>query len=157
MKKIQVSLNKTLVLRNAVKYKVDFGRDDLDIDMYVRKMQNYILINGNKQIGPLIQHTKPFVNENNELDMEIFLIMQADNFIHNVEQPYIMDSIIKIPNCMYCRYVGPEDKLNFAYQKIQLEAFENDISLKGDSYTVFVDRVEENDTITADVFMERED
>ncbi len=43
------------------------------------------------------------------------------------------------------------------YDKIQLEAFENDIPLKGDSYTIFVDRDEENETITADVFMERTD
>lgn len=40
-------------------------------------------------------------------------------------------------------------------KKINLEAFEKDISLKGDSYTIFVDRNEEDETITADVFMER--
>jgi len=46
--------------------------------------------------------------------------------------------------------------MKFAYDKINLYAFENDIKLKGDSYTVFVDSQEENDTIIADVFMERE-
>ena len=83
------------------------------------------------------------------------MLLQCNNYIHSVEQPYFMESVIRVPNSMYCRYVRPEDKLNFAYQKINLEAFENDISLKGDSYTIFVDRNEEDETITADVFMER--
>ena len=47
--------------------------------------------------------------------------------------------------------------MQFAYDKINLEASENDIKLKGDSYTVFVDQDEEEGTIIADVFMERAD
>ena len=89
--------------------------------------------------------------------MDIIMMLQSNNYIYSVEQPYSMESVLRIPNCMYCRYIGPEDKLRFAYDKIQLEAFENDIPLKGDSYTIFVDRDEENETITADVFMERAD
>ena len=58
---------------------------------------------------------------------------------------------------MYCRYTGPEEKLKFAYDKIQLTAFEENIPLKGDSYTIFVDKNEEDETIVADVFMERTD
>jgi hypothetical protein len=54
---------------------------------------------------------------------------------------------------MYVRYTGPEEKLKFAYDKIALTAFEDDIPLKGDSYTMFVDRNEEEDTIVAEVFM----
>ena len=42
--------------------------------------------------------------------------------------------------------------MQFAYQKLGVYAFENDIQLKGDSYTVFVKKEEEN--IVADVFME---
>lgn len=85
------------------------------------------------------------------------MMLQCNNYINNVEQPYAMESVVRVPNAMYCRYNGPEEKLKFAYDKIQLEAFENDIPLKGDSYTIFVDRDEENETITADVFMERLD
>jgi hypothetical protein len=45
--------------------------------------------------------------------------------------------------------------LQFAYQKLNLVAFEENIKLKGDSYTIFVDR--KDGIITADVFMERAD
>lgn len=56
---------------------------------------------------------------------------------------------------MYARYIGEESKLKFAYDKINLIAFEEDIPLKGDSYTVFV--AKNDDGIIADVFMERAD
>ena len=46
-----------------------------------------------------------------------------------------------------------EEIAKFAYDKINLEAFENDIELTGESYTVFVDQNEEEGTIVADVFM----
>ena len=43
--------------------------------------------------------------------------------------------------------------MKFAYDKIHLEAFENDIPLKEDNYTIFVDQNVEEGTIVADVFI----
>ena len=53
---------------------------------------------------------------------------------------------------MFARFTEKEENLQYAYSKLGLFAFENDIKLKGDSYTVFVDKNEEG--IVADVFME---
>ena len=39
-------------------------------------------------------------------------MLQSDNFIHNVEEPYHMESILRVKNCLYARYTGPEDKVN---------------------------------------------
>lgn len=152
MSKLQVNNNKTLKLQNALINKVDFSDEKMDINLLVEKMQSYIKVKGAMQIGPLIQHTKPFVNNEEELDVEVRLLLQCNNFIHNVEKPYMMESVLRVQNCMYCHYVGPEEKLKFAYDKINLEAFENNIELTGESYTVFVDQNEEG-TIVADVFM----
>ena len=52
---------------------------------------------------------------------------QANNFIHNVEAPYTMESVLRVRNCMYARYTGPEEKLKLAYDKINVTAFEEDI------------------------------
>lgn len=155
MSKLQVNNNKTLKLQNVLINKVDFSDEKMDINLLVEKMQSYIRVKGAMQIGPLIQHTKPFVNNEEELDVELNLMLQCNNFIHNVEKPYMMESVLRIPNCMYCRYIGPEEKLKFAYDKINLEAFEDDIELTGESYTVFVDQNEEEGIIVADVFMPR--
>lgn len=155
MSKLKFNENKTLKLTNVLKYKIILNEDDYDVT--IQQMQSYIRTKGAIQIGPLIQYTRPLLNEKGELDVEIIMMMQCNNYIHSVESPYFMESMIRVPNALYCRYNGPEHSLGFVYDKIQLEAFENDIPLKGDSYTIFVDRDEENETITADVFMERAD
>lgn len=152
MSKLQLN-NKILKLQNVLIAKVDFSEEKMDINLLIEKMQSYIKVKGAMQIGPLIQNTKTFINKEQELDVEVTLLLQCNNYIHNVEQPYYMESILRVQNCMYCRYIGPEEKLKFAYDKINLEAFENDIELTGESYTVFVDQNEEEGTIVADVFM----
>lgn len=157
MSRLIVGQSKILKLINVLKCKIIIQDDDFDIEIAVQQMQAYIKTKGAGQIGPLIQYTRTFTNENNELDMEIILMLQCNNYIHNVESPYSMESVIRVPNCMYCRYIGPEDKLKFAYDKIHLEAFENDIELEDCSYTIFVDRNEEDETIVADVFIPRKD
>lgn len=59
---------------------------------------------------------------------------------------------IKVSNCLFARFMEKEENLQFAYSKLQLHAFENNIKLKGDSYTVFVDK--KDNKMVADVFME---
>ena len=124
-------------------------------DLEVEKMINYLNIKGMKNIGPLIQYTKVNLNQNEGVNMEIKILLQSNNYIYNVESPYHMESVICVKNCIYVRYQGDENKLKFAYDKINLTAFEEDIPLKGDSYTIFVEQ--KDDQIIADVFMERAD
>lgn len=157
MNRLQFHLSKNLKLSNIIKYKLAFKEADLNLDIVVEQMQSYIRAKGALQVGPLIQCTGILLNEENALDIEIVIMLQCNNYIHNVEPPYSMESVIRVPNCMYCRYIGPEDKLKFAYDKIHLEAFENDIELEDCSYTIFVDRNEEDETIVADVFIPRKE
>ena len=157
MKKIlQLSYRKTLKLTNALICVIQ--KEDIEhLETFVQNIDNFIKVKGGQPIGPLIQYTNSSINEYGKLDMDIKMIRQSSNFINHVADDYSMKSIIRIPNCMYCRYIGPEGNLKFAYDKIMLTAFEEDIPLKGDSYTIFVDNNEGEDYIIADVFMERED
>lgn len=157
MNKLQYHENKTLKLSNVLKYKILLDDKDFDLQIAIEQMQSYIKTKGAMQIGPLIQYTKTSVNENNEVDVEIIMMLQCNNYIHNVEQPYSMESVIRIPNALYCRYIGPETSLKFAYDKIHLEAFENDILLEDYNYTIFVDNNREEDYMTADVFVPRKE
>lgn len=151
MSKLQYNSNKTLRLQNVLICKMNL-EEHSDFNLIVEKMQSYIKVKGAMQIGPLIQYSKMFVKDEEELDVEIKFLLQCNNVIHSVEKTYRMESVLRVSNCMYCRYIGPEEKLKFAYDKINLEAFENDIELTGESYTVFVDQNEEG-IIVADVFM----
>ncbi len=150
--KFIISNKKSLKLQNVV---LKDEIIDEDMNLSVLQMENYIKTKGGMPIGPLIQYVCPKISDEGELDLDIKFLRQSTTFIHNVEKPYTMESVIRVPNCLYVRYQGPQDKLQFAYQKLSLIAFEEDIPLKGDSYTVFVDN--QDGIITADVFMERAD
>ena len=155
MPKIELYENKKVKFQNVLCQKIDLSNEELNFDIILNKMQSYIKVNGTTQMGPLIQYTRTFVDDNEELKLEIVFMLQCRERIFSVEKAYRMESIIRIQNCMYCRYIGPEEKLKFAYDKINLKAFENDINLTGESYTVFVDQNEEEGRIIADVFMPR--
>lgn len=152
MSKLQIHQDKTLKLTNTLIYEVQTEElEDLNANM--EQMENYIRVKGALPLGPLIQYTNMTLDEQGQPQLQIKMIRQCNNYIHSVETPYQMESVLRVKNCMYVRYIGPEDKLKFAYDKIALTAFEEDIPLKGDSFTIFVDRNEEEDTIIADVFM----
>lgn len=60
-------------------------------------------------------------------------MVQCDKFCNCIKEPYHMEPNISVKNAMYCRYIGPEETLKFGYDKIYLEAFEKDITLKKNS------------------------
>lgn len=154
MNKIILNKNKVLKLSNVLGMAIQVDKSN-NFNINIEQMQNYLKRSGAVSIGPLIQYVSTFVNENGELDIEIKLLLQSNYYIKNVQPPYQMERVICVKNCMYVRYQGEENKLKFAYDKINLTAFEEDIPLKGDSYTIFVDQ--QDDQIIADVFMERAD
>ena len=155
MKSIQIGYNKTLKLTNVLVYKVDTDNNDDDFSSLVIKMENYIKTKGAVPIGPLIQKNSFTIDDEGQIDFQVFLMRQTNNFIHHIEEPYKMESILRVKNCMYAHYVGPEEKLKLAYDKINVTAFEEDIELSNESYTIFVDQ--QDDNIVVDVFVEKED
>ena len=68
MGKLQFNTSKILKLQNVLKSKIDLENQDMDLAVLVEKMQSYIKVKGAVQIGPLIQQTRTFVNEEEELD-----------------------------------------------------------------------------------------
>lgn len=153
-RKIDISQNKILKLTNVLQTEISIQgvKDYLTL---VTQMENYIKSKGANPIGPLIQKTLYCVSEDGQPSVKIFLMRQVDNFIHNIESPYTINSLVKIRNCIYARYIGPEEKMKLAYDKINVFAFEEDIELSNESYTVFVNQQEDN--IVVDVFMEKVD
>lgn len=145
---------KNLKISNVIIRNID-DKNAQELINIVELMDSYIKSKGALPIGPLIQYTNTYITESGELDISIQLMRQSSNFIYNIETPYRMESIIRIKNCMYVRFIGDDSKLKFAYDKINLAAFEEDIALKGGCYTIFVDK--QDDNIIADVFMERAD
>lgn len=149
---IQVSENKVLKLTNVVIQEIDMHESE-NFGATVVQLENYIKSKGAIPIGPLIQKTEYTVNEEGQANIKIYLMRQANNFIHNVETPYKIESLIRIRNCMYAHYIGSEEKLKFAFDKINVMAFEKDIELYDENYVIFVNQ--QDDNIVADVFVEK--
>jgi hypothetical protein len=149
--KIIITNNKTLKLTNALIRKIkedeysEFGK-------IVVMMEDYIKAKGAQPLGPLIQHSSVEKDEQGQVEVHLSLIRQANKYINHIESPYTMESIIRIRNCLYSRFVGEESQMKYAYDKLWVTAYEEGIKLKGDNYTIFVESTE--DQMTADIFME---
>lgn len=149
---IQISKNKVLKLTNVLIHETTI-EESKKINNIVTQMENYIKSKGSMPIGPLIQKTAYSISDEGQLDLHVYLMRQVNNFIHSVEEPYKMEPIIRVRNCMYTRYVGPEEKLKLAYDKMNVTAFEEDIELSNENYTIFVDQ--QDDNVVADIFVEK--
>ena len=152
MSKIELSTNKSLKLMNVLSLEIELNQD-FDLGTTVVKMDNYLKSKGAMPIGPLIQRTVYSINEDQQLEIHAYLMRQTNNFIHNIEAPYKMEPVIRVRNCMYAHYVGPEEKLKLAYDKINVTAFEEDITVANENYTIFIEK--QDDNIVADIFVEK--
>jgi effector-binding domain-containing protein len=150
--KLIVNHNKVLKLSNVLSRKIKEGEYE-DFEKIVAIMENYIKSKGYQALGPLIQYTSAAIGEDGQAKIQLKLLRQASNYINNVDSTYTMESVLRIKDCMYVRFVGEEQKLKFAYDKINLTAYEEGIELLGNSYTVFINQ--QDDILTADVFMEK--
>ncbi len=151
MNKIQLYKDKTLKLVNVLMFEADFVNDQIDLELIVANMKKYIKDKGSMQVGPFIQCIHSSISQNGELEVKVTFMLQCSSVIENMQFPYHMEETIRIEDCMYVHYLGPEDKLKLAYDKIHLTAFEEDIDLVGDSYTIFLEQT--NDRFVVDVFM----
>ncbi|ASW42223.1 hypothetical protein [Clostridium isatidis] len=151
IEKIIVRENKTLKLNNVLIREVS-ENELIDIERISYMMDSYIKSKGASTIGPMINYSGIETDENGEAKIKMKLMVQLKNSIYKVEKPYSIKPQIRVTNCLFARFTEKQENLQYAYQKLGVYAFENDIKLKGDSYTVFVKQEEDN--IVADVFME---
>lgn len=163
-KYIEIHRNKSLRLDNVLIKNIfeistlneddDKEDEDFSLDLEVDKMINEIRVKGANQVGPLIQYSGSSIEEES-FEIKVVLMLQADRFINNLQPPYRMESVIQAKDCMYTRFSGAEEDVQYAYQKIQVDAYENNIKLNGNSYTIFLDS-DDDGNITADIFMEKD-
>lgn len=150
-KTITISKNKTLKLMNVLIQEISLEDND-NLNTIVLQMDNYIKSKGALPIGPLIQKTSYSINDDGEINFKMYLMHQLNKSINNIVSPFLYESVIRVGNCIYAHYEGPYEKLKLASDKINVIAFENEMILANENYTVFVNQKE--DEVIADVFVE---
>jgi hypothetical protein len=145
---IDVKENKTLKLSNVVLHKVNVEElKKVSAEKIVKLLNAQLLSKGAAPKGPLINHTYLRNGEN-----QVSFMMQASKPVE-VKFPYGFSDSLKIENCLYTRFQGKEYDIDYAYQKMNLYAYENDISLKKESYSIFLSNEPESDKVVIDIFM----
>ena len=152
MPKLEVSYQKTLKLTNVLI--ATMTAEEMQDITFAERMENYIKSKGYQPVGPLVQYTGVRQGENGEPELKLQLLRQVSGYINRVEHPFQMSALLRVPDCLYLRFIGPQEKLSIAYDKLAVTAYEEDIPLVGSCYTVFVNQLD-NEDIVADVFMEK--
>ena len=138
MNEIKVAENKTLKLTNVLSRLVrpeELG----NLPVILTQMQNFMKSNGAQPIGPLVQAVKMGTGPDHVPELYM-------------KPGYHMDAVLRVKNCLYAHYTGPMSHNQLATAKLQIMAFENDIKLTGDNYTIYVNQ--DDDDAVIDVFME---
>ena len=149
MNEIKVAENKTLKLTNVVARRI--APEELgNMMVALTQLQNFIKSHNAQPIGPLVQAVKAGTGP--EHIPEIHMMQQATQMIPNMEPGYHMDAVLRVKNCLYAHYTGPLSQSQLSSAKLQIMAFENDIKLTDDSYTIYVNQ--DDDDAVIDVFME---
>ncbi len=147
MNEIKVAENKTLKLTNVLSREIQ-PEEMANMPLVLTQMHNFIKSNNAQPIGPLVQA----VTITPEHQMKMFLMQQATQLIPQMEPGYHMDAVLRVKNCLYAHYTGPMNQSQLASAKLQIHAFENDLTLNGSVYTIYVSQDDEEAVV--DVFME---
>ena len=142
MNEIKVAENKTLKLTNVVARRI--APEELgNMMVALTQLQNFIKSHNAQplKIGPAPEHAP-----------ELYLMQQATQLITQTEPGYEVDAVLRVKNCLYAHYTGPMAYSQLASSKLQILAFEKDLKLTGDNYTIFVSQ--DDDDAVVDVFME---
>lgn len=119
MPQLQVAY-KILKLTNVLI--ANINADDGDDLAFCNKINLYIKSKGHQPVGPLIQYTCAEKTESGELDLIVRFLRQVNGYIKHTEPPYTMQPVFRVPNCLYVRFIGPQNELNIAYQKLAVFA-----------------------------------
>lgn len=89
MDKIIISENKTLKLQNVLSGRVD------------------------------LQSENPDLFNTEVMKMNTYIQTHGSRQIGPLIQYTKVDSVLRVKNCLYARYMGPEEKVRFAYDKLR--------------------------------------
>lgn len=149
---IQVQSGVTLKLANVLQRKVDVN-GLMNLPRQHGEMVAYIKDKGFLPVGPVIHKSVLSYDKSCRAEMSAYLLQRLNGGIENPQMPYFMTGLIQVNNCLYTRFRGRNEDISFAYDKMNLIAYEHEISLSNESYTVIVN--EGNGNIVADIFMEQ--
>ena len=149
MREIQIAQNKTLKLTNVLARKIE-AEEFANLQIVLTQMHNFMKSNNAQPIRPMIQCVNIPAGPNPQ--PEVYMMQQTTQLIPRMEPGYTQDAVLRVRGCLYAHYTGPMSQSGLASQKLNIFAFENELELNGNVYTIFVNQ--DDDDAVVDVFME---
>ncbi|MDR0887596.1 MAG: hypothetical protein LBM39_00215 [Candidatus Methanoplasma sp.] len=149
-KQIEIVENKVLKLKNVLSRDLS-SQDSGEIQKVFVMFDSYTKSKNLTPYGPMIIHSRSHV-EHGTLSNKSRLLAQLREIPEKTDPPYAFDELVRIENCLLARYRGDPRLIQMAHGKLQVYAFENGITLKNETYTVFIEQTENE--LIADVFAE---
>lgn len=148
---LEVKENKVLKLVNVVKRELRAVPQN-EVDRATYKLESYLKTRKLNSIGPLItaSHGASVINDS-ELGLDIDIMVQIKGKT-KVAEPYKFEELVRLTNCIYTRFEGNIEELNYGYTKLELYIWENKLIQKGPIHTVFVD-MEDANNVVVDIFI----
>ncbi|MCL2296332.1 MAG: hypothetical protein FWC29_04540 [Methanomassiliicoccaceae archaeon] len=148
---IDIQSKKYLVLEQTVSIQADGA---VDTGALINSSRTKLKAHHLSTIGPPIIWEKiDFDGKKVTLGRKIILQCLGD--ATKIPTGFERGEKLKIGPCIYARFVGKEEDLIFASHKACVYAYENEIQLKKESYTVYVEK--NNDVAMIDIFMPYDD
>ncbi|HFI0136393.1 hypothetical protein [Streptococcus suis] len=149
MSKLEVLENKKLVLKKVICKKLSslqFENLEQEIDKFYQHLQLLKV----QMFGPLIvKNSGTILHEDGTITVDYDLYVQAHDF-RQYDKFYTVYEEIVCPHCVYVRFEDSPEYLQYAYSKLDLHFYENELETNGTIYTVYVNT--NNETMTVDIF-----
>ena len=149
MTKMEVKENKKLILKNVILKKFE-NIEMQNVDRESSKLLNEMKILNVQTFGPLVTKVSGHhIHEDGSFTMDYELMLQAHDY-KQYKEKYIIKDRIEFSHCVYVRFQGEPENIQFAHSKLELYFYEE--NLVSDGITISIIVSETPDEITVDLF-----
>lgn len=149
MTKMDVKENKKLILKNVILKKFE-SIEMQNVDRESSKFLNEMKILNVQSFGPLVTKVSGHhIHEDGSFTMDYELMLQAHDY-KQYKENYIIEDRIELSHCVYVRFQGEPENIQFAHSKLELYFYEE--NLVSDGVTISIIVSETPDEITVDLF-----
>lgn len=149
MPKLEVLENKKLVLKNVLQQTLkNVGLEVLEEE--ISKFNLLLRKFSVQTFGPLvIKNSGMNISEDAKMTIDYDLLIQAHNY-KEFKSAFEPIERLEVPYCIYVRFEGNPEDIQFAHSKLDLHFYENDIESTGEIYSVIIEDSENHSII--DIF-----
>ncbi|MDR3021968.1 MAG: biotin/lipoyl-binding protein, partial [Clostridiales bacterium] len=153
MHNLILSENKVLILSNVISRNIP-EKEITHQDKQLAILQNWIKAKGYQTKGPVVLYSSGIKGNRNDgnpiVDSKILIQLKNENI--RIEYPYQFKQQIRIENCLFVKFSDKVENAQFATMKMRVYAYENDLDLTGETYSVLIE--EKDKSMSADLFMQ---